>query len=543
MGLRRLGRIVRVLLAHGLGVLAGRYPPLARRLPNARLTGPERLRTLFEDLGGTFVKFGQMLALQPDVLPLAYCNALFKLLDRIAPVPWEAAEAIFRQELGRSPGEVFDAVERAPIATASVGQVYAGFLGGRKVAIKIQRPNVEREFAADIRLMIVTLRLIRALRIRAGYWLVDPVSEFIAWSREELDYRYEARYGEELYLLAAHNPAQRVPEVYAEFTTRRTLVAEYLNGTTLLGYLRALEEGDEVLPRRLAARGFDRHRFAAAIVDNFIGDAFRHGIYHADLHPANLIILDGSQVGYIDFGITGQMSRYSRRHLLAMTLALARGDLETIKSEYLKITVHDAASDIAGFRAGIDRLAAGWYEEQGGERRLKAKITPIFTEMLQLSRATRVMPERDIVKYIRSAIAIDGLLGRFAPGFDIGRQLAVRCAEILSSEARRGLLSSGTVLAWSDAGNRLLYEGPARMTRLLEHLAEDRDGDERHPAESDTERLRVRALTLGAAALGAALLATLVPQAAGLGFNLWTAELGFAGAAALSTLAALRRLA
>lgn len=555
--LQRLGRILRVAGRHVLALAlersAGRWAVLRRLpVPGGHLPKPERLRVAFEELGGTFVKFGQMLALQPDILPLEYCNALFKLLDRIEPFPFSDAERIFVAELGVRPQEVFADFDEKPLATASVGQVYTGRYQGQKVAIKIQRPSVQVEFHADIRLMATAIKLIQRLRLKSCEWMIEPTREFIAWSREELDYRNEARYGTELGRFAVDNPVQRVPKIYPELTTERTLVTEFMVGTTLLDYLRALESGDQVLVKRLEGRGFDRRVFAGNIVANFVGDAFRHGIYHADLHPANLIIVDGNRVGYIDFGITGQMSRYSRRHLLAMTLALSRGDLEAIKTEYLKITVHDAASDIAAFRAGVDRLAVAWYDQSGGQRRLAAKITKIFNEMLTLSRQTRVMPERDIVKYIRSSIAIDGLLARFAPGFDIGAHLGAHCADILLWESRRGVVAPSNALAWGQASHRLLSEGPARLMSAFERLGEVRDPPQSEASRSastgrgDGLALRQRALALGAAVAGSAMLVALGPlqgsSANSWGLNLFTAELTFAAVAAIFLLSTLRRL-
>lgn len=555
--LQRLGRIMRVAGRHGIALALERSAvrfALLRRLPipGGIMPKPERLRVAFEELGGTFVKFGQMLALQPDILPLDYCNALFKLLDRIEPFPFREAERIFVAELGTRPDEVFESFDPKPLATASVGQVYTGFYRGQKVAVKIQRPSVQAEFHADIRLMATAITLIQRLRLGSCEWMIEPTREFIAWSREELDYRNEARYGAELGRFAVGNPVQRVLKVFPELTTERTLVTEFMTGTTLLDYLRGMENGDQVLIKRLEARGFDRQVFAGNIIANFVGDAFRHGIYHADLHPANLIILDNNQVGYIDFGITGQMSRYSRRHLLAMTLALSRGDLEAIKAEYLKITVHDATSNIAAFRAGVDRLALAWYDHHGGQRRLAAKITKIFNEMLTLSRQTRVMPERDIVKYIRSSIAIDGLLARFAPGFDIGAHLGTHCADILLWESRRGLVAPANVLAWGSASHRLLGDGPARLLSAFERLGGGAEptalgtSEARSVAPGDGQALGQRALALGLATAGAALLVALGPPASSAaspwGLNLFTAELAFAAAAALALLSTLRRL-
>ena len=338
--LTRLTHLTGVGLAHGLTLgaerIAGRpgAPAWLRtrvgRLSRAGLSGPERLRTLFEEMGGTFVKFGQMLALQPDLISLEYCNALFKLLDRVEPFSYSEVQRIWTEEIGRPPEDIFDSIDREPLATASVGQVHVAVYKGRKVAVKVQRPNVPTQFGSDIRMIMTMIRLIEGLRLSLLDWVVEPLTEFVGWTREELDYRYEARYGERVRRYAENNPAQEVPKVYSELTTRRTLVADFLDGSTLIAYLRAREAGDEVQVRRLEPQGFDRKRFAANVIDNFLGDAFTNGIYHADLHPANLLLLEGSAVGYIDFGITGVMSRHGRRHLVAMTLALAEGDMDLL---------------------------------------------------------------------------------------------------------------------------------------------------------------------------------------------------------------------
>src|SRR6185295_18719575 len=291
--LARFAWIVRVFARHALALATelGRSPERRERLPGAvrllcrgaarlrrgaALSGPERLRLLFEDLGGTFVKFGQMLALQPDILPLPYCNALWKLLDRIEPFPSDVAERIVEAELGRRPDEIFEGFERTPIATASVGQVHVAWRDGAKVAVKVQRPGVELDFASDVRLMVACIGAIRRLRIRPLYWLIEPTTEFVAWSHEELDYRHEARHSERLRRYAEDNPIQYVPRVFTELTTRRVLVVEFLAGGTLLELLRARDAGDEVRLRRFAAAGFDQDRFAANVIANFLGDAFRH---------------------------------------------------------------------------------------------------------------------------------------------------------------------------------------------------------------------------------------------------------------------------
>ncbi|HVR10881.1 MAG TPA: AarF/UbiB family protein, partial [Thermoanaerobaculia bacterium] len=444
--------------------------PLRRRLPPGDLSGPERLRQAIEDVGGTFVKFGQMLALQPDVLPFEYCAALSNLLDRMAPFAVQDVDRIFVEELGRRPDEIFTGFDAAPIATASIGQVHVAWLDGRKLAVKVRRPSVDTDFAGDIRLMSTTVRLIRALRVKPLYWMIEPLSEFLGWTKEELDFRIEARYMQRLHENARGNPAERVPEILWAYTSRRTLVTEFFEGATLLGYLRSREAGDAMALRRVEQTGFEPRQFARNVIDNFLGDAFRHGMFHADLHPANLMILPGNVVGYVDFGITGILSHYSRRHLIRMTLAYTRADLDGMCEAFFKVSVMDAASDPEGFRDRLGRLADTWYDLQGRERQLRKNFTLVMLDMLRLSRATGIWPERDVIKYIRSAIAIDGLITRFAPGFDVGVYLATVCDRHLRQEAWALLLSHERMVEWTSAAGSLAHDGGARAAGWLERL-------------------------------------------------------------------------
>jgi ubiquinone biosynthesis protein len=537
---RRLARILRVLIAHGLSMLLGprleRWPWLARRLPPGNLSRPERLRVLLEDLGGTFIKLGQMLALQPDIVSFEVCEALSNLLDRVAPFPYEAVERTFLEELGKRPAEIFDQIEAVPIATASIGQVHVAYLNGQKLAVKVQRPSVDVEFSGDIRLMSSMLWLIRHLRLRPFYWAIEPLTEFIVWTAEELDYRSEARYMEQLRVNCRDNPAERVPELLSSCTSRRTLVAEFFEGATLLGYLRARESADAMTLRRLELTGFEPNQFARNVIDNFLGDAFLHGMFHADLHPANLMILPGNVVGYVDFGITGVLSHYSRRYLVGLTLAYTSGDLDAMCNAFFKVAVMDGDSDPEAFRAGMERMAGTWYDLESRERRLKKNFTLVMLDMLRLSRATRIWPEQDVVKYIRSSIAIDGLITRFAPGFDVGRYLAEACDRHLRQEIWQRMFSYDRMVEWSAAAGNLAQDGGARAASYLERATRRRPeafaakgGRLRSPESSDAEAQAFRFATV---VFSIALLVTMTGERAVLGVNLFTAEI-LVGLAAL----------
>lgn len=534
--LRRLATVTATVGRHALAhSLERRWPRLAARcrrwLHRPELSGPERFRTVLEELGGTFIKLGQMLALQPDILSLEHCNALFRLLDRVPPFPYADVERTFVEDLGRRPEELFDRFERTSFAAASIGQVHAAWLDGKKLAVKVRRPSVDRDFAGDIRLMSAAVGLIRRLRLRPLYWVIEPLTEFIAWTREELDYRNEARYMDRLRRNAADTPAERVPEISWEHTTHRILTMEYLEGLPVIEHLRALESGDEVTPRKLRAAGFEPDAFARAIIDNFLGDAFRHGVFHADLHPANLLILPGNVVGYIDFGITGVLSAYSRRSLIEMTLAYTRADLDGMCDAFFKVSTLGAVSDPQGFRTGLARLAESWYEHRGPERRLSKNFTLVMLDMLRLSRATGVWPERDVIKYIRSAIAIDGLVSRFAPGFDVGAYLERVCARHLRFQGLQSVLSGKSLLEGVLSGSRLARDGAQRGDRLAERLLRGEMLLRARPVAGDGVRggrggaVPGPLLVQAGVALGAALLLRVGGAPAVLGWTPFTAQL------------------
>lgn len=543
-GLRRVAHIILVLAKYGLAHMLGRWPRLAGRLP-ARLSGPERLRSIIEDLGGTFIKFGQMLALQPDILSIEYCNALFNLLDRVAPFEFEHVDRIFIEELGRPPSEIFDHFQTQPIATASIGQVHVGYVNGRKVAVKVQRPTVETDFAGDIRLMVATIGLIKRLRLKSAYWMIEPMSEFIGWTKEEMDYRREGRYMQQLYINSQTSANERVPEILWEFTTRRTLVAEFFEGVTVLDYLRAVEAGDEVTFQKLRDMRFEPNRFASNIIENFLSDV-RHGVFHADLHPANLMILPDSVVGYIDFGITGVLSHYSRQHIVGLTLAYTRADLDGMCESFIKGSVLGANADVRAFREGLRKLGDEWYGMQGKERRLLKNFTLVMLDMLRLSRETDIWPARDVIKYIRSGIAIDGLITRFAPGFDVGRYLETVCNHYLKWEARRAMFSYDSLLALSNSSGHLMRDGALRAASLLHRVA----GGEM-PARAEIggapggtdNALALRGIYLAVIVFAISLLITVTGERMQLGVNMFTAEAILLAAAAMALLRTIRRLA
>lgn len=461
--------IIRHLIAHVAHQRLARYPRMARKLFGQHLAGPDRFRLAFEQIGGTLIKFGQMLAIQSDLLPLDYCKGLFSLFDRVPPFPYEEVEKTFTEDLGRTPLQIFDSFSTRALATGSIGQVHVATLDDRKFAVKIRRPTVCSDFVADIAALSFIVHTVTRLRIKSLYWIISPIQEFVAWTREELDFRREAHYMDELGRNALDNPYEKVPSVLWSCTTARILTIEFLEGVTISDHLRNVSEG-----RPQASPQFDPPVFASHLINNFLGDAFRHGMFHADLHPGNLMILKNNVVGYIDFGISGTLSRYSRRHLIAMTLSYARGDLDSMCDSFFKISTFDKNADRDGFRSSLKERGSDWYGDGENDKRLRRSITSIMLELLILSREKGVWPQRDVIKYIRSAIALDGLIKTFSPSTDIGRHLEQACEQNLRWDAMRNMASSEVLVGSLEGYTHLARDGLLRAFWLLRGTTTDR---------------------------------------------------------------------
>src|SRR3954471_1953769 len=188
----------------------------ALHLPGSdKRTGPVRLRLAFEALGGAWIKLGQMLALRFDLLPTAYCDELFGLLNAVAPFPYAEVRSIVRSELGGDPERIFHSFEPASFAAASIGQVHRAVLhSGETVAVKVQRPGIRASIQADISLMYAFSWVADLMRLFGGTRTRMVIDEFARWTADELDYLVEARHEERLWRNARRSSIQKVARVY-----------------------------------------------------------------------------------------------------------------------------------------------------------------------------------------------------------------------------------------------------------------------------------------------------------------------------------------
>ena len=306
--LGRLSEIAQVAVRHGFGYVFRRNR-LGYLIPgrNGDELDPDapasergrRLREMLDELGPTFVKFGQLLSMRPDVLPPDIIAELRGLQDDVRPFSFELAKESIEEELGQPIERLFLEFEQLPMAAASIGQVHRAVLpNGHRVAVKVQRPGAPRQIEADLSLLHQAARIakerVRALDFIDTHELVD---EFARSIRQELDYRLEARNADTFRRNFAGHPHVKIPRVYWSYTRTRVLTLEYLEGTQVAD----VDELDLTMD--------DRRQLAYLMTEAWMTMIFRHGFFHGDPHPANVLVLGRpDQIGLVDFGLAGKLT-------------------------------------------------------------------------------------------------------------------------------------------------------------------------------------------------------------------------------------------
>ncbi len=299
------------------------FPGLVRtedwELAHRRAAG--RLLDAAEALGGTLIKAGQFASTRPDLLPLAYTETLSGLQDRVPPQPWPVIEEAVSRGIGRAVPEVFAEFDREPIAAASIAQVHRARLrDGREVAVKVQYPGVAGLIEADL-LALESIfgaisRLEPSVRLR-------PILDYLRWTLPlELDFRREARAIEDLRHALRHRADDvAVPDVVEGPSTDRILVM-------------GLEKGVKVNDRQgLEAAGMDPREVAELLTDVYADQLFQRGVFHADPHPGNLLVRQGSEgptLVLLDHGLTVRVEPDLVESLRGAILALESGDFEAL---------------------------------------------------------------------------------------------------------------------------------------------------------------------------------------------------------------------
>ena len=418
--LRRFSQIGRVLVRHGFGFVFDVRRERREKKGLQEFLAPNfgvRLRRSLDDLGPTFVKFGQLLSTRSDILPEGVLFELQKLQDTAKPMPSGVAQAIVQRELGAPVEEVFASFDPVPLGSASIGQVHrAVLLGGEVVAVKVQRPEAPSRVESDLELM---REFADFLNRRFGQRiLVDVrslVAEFETVIRRELDYKAEAASARRF---AADFAGTQVviPRVYLELSTSRVLTLQYIEGTRFRDI------------RPLSLTPSERRRVASMGADAIFKMAFEDGFFHGDPHPGNLLLTPEGDLALLDFGMIGYMSR---------------GDIEALSRLFIAVVQRDAAAALRGLeslgvryapevRADLVRDLREFLNKYSGLSVGEVTLGQALSELIALARRYRLRVPPVFPLLTKALVTAEGLARAIDPTINV--------YEVAQPYARRLLL-------------------------------------------------------------------------------------------------------
>lgn len=408
--LTRLREIANVLSRHGFSYLfdqAGLQNLLHRRSVaegaerQGKLTTPQRMFLAINELGPTFIKIGQIISTRPDLVPWPYLEQLEKLQDMVPPFPAEQVEEIFRQDQQKSLTEVFVDFEPVPIASASIAQVHrARLMTGESVVIKVQRPDIQRVIEMDLEILFGLARLLEARTVWGKhYGLVDTLEEFAQALRAELDFTSEGRNADRFYNLFADDPGVVIPKVYWEYSSRRFLVMEYIDGIKMTA------------TEQLRSEGFDLQQIGRNFVNAILRQIYVFGFFHSDPHPGNLAVMPGAKIVFMDFGQVGRVDELTREKAVNLVLAMVRYDVDDVMRGLLDIGVVRRKVNRTALRRDLNRLQQKYY----GMPVAQIEVGVALQELVDLSYRYEIKIPAEFALAIKCLVTSEGVLQQLDP--------------------------------------------------------------------------------------------------------------------------------
>ena len=411
---RRYSRISRIFMRHGLGRYVRGRAGLERAAgpDDAGLLAARSLRLALEECGGTFIKVGQVLSTRRDLLPPHIVDELSRLQSDAPPAPWSEVETVLHEEFGAPVGEVFAEFDPRPLAAASIAQVHRATLrDGSQVVVKVQRPAIRESVERDLDIVLAIAQGLHvSTRSVQGLGLRELADGFAVAVREELDFRIEARNAE---IVAAacggHAPdaSVRVPRIHHDLSSARVLVQEWLDGVTLE---RAGAAADE--------RGLDRDALARVVLGAMLRQIMRDGVFHADPHPGNMLLLADDRIGLLDFGSVGRIDPTVRDAIQHLLLAVDRSDPPGMCDALLellgpRLQNRDEVVDTLQLERELGRFMA---------RHLGPAAHPdaeMFSSLFRLLTRFGLTVPPEVAAVFRSLATLEGTLMRLSPGFNL----------------------------------------------------------------------------------------------------------------------------
>lgn len=482
-------RVVRVLARHGfLGALRGR----------GHLPSPVQVREALEDLGVVYLKFGQVLGLRRDLLPASYIAELERLTDRLPPIEFTVIREAIERELAQPLEAMFASIDEVPMAAATIAQVHTATLrDGRRVIVKVRRPDVEARVAADIPTLAHVAGWLERLQpsLRA-LDLPGIVREFRASLTREMDLRLEARTIARFRASLVDTPGLWIPEPIVALSTRGVLIEEFSPGERIDRYADSHPES--------------KGRLARAVAILAMHQVFETGLFHADPHPGNLFVLPDGRLCLHDFGMIGEIDDHLRTALGELLEATVRGDTDAAADAYIEVGMAGVDVDRDALAADLGPMVRRVHEQPLAE----ISIGETLEALLKVGGQHRMRNPGEILLLTRGFLITEALLKRLDPAVNIVALFEEEIPRIVASRfTGRRLLARGKQVAYDL--EQLLAAAPNDVRLTLSRIAKGELGRVRVPdleaaaagASRDIERL-TGGVTSAALLIAGALLGT-----------------------------------
>jgi len=425
-----------------------------------------RFREALEAAGGSFIKLGQQLSLRADILPYAYCAELGKLLDRVPAMKTSEAIAIIEKNLNRRLDEIFDTFDPTPIGSASLACVYQAILKtGEHVAVKVQRPGIGLLIAADLRALDWLMILAEALTIIRQGTTTQFRRELRKMLLAELNFRAEARYNE-MFRLRAEKDDEGItaPRVFFDYCTEQVLVNELVSGVWIWELMVAVDEQDHEFLADLRKVGIDPGLVARRLVRTIHRELLEHLFFHADPHPANLVILPDSRICFIDFGSVGRFSTETRNTWRELQFHMKNHDIERMVRASINIAGRLPPMNVDDALAALDDIYADWVyavsstDAEWWER----SSAQNWLRYINVAREHGIPVSLETIQFFRATFLYDTIIVRLDKDLDPIKEWE-SYARVAGKEARQRVQKS----------IRKRFDGPVRLDYMaIEQLVD-----------------------------------------------------------------------
>ncbi|MEA3343429.1 MAG: AarF/UbiB family protein [archaeon] len=421
----------------------------------AKLPAEVRARMILEELGPTFIKFGQILSTRPDLIPTEYAEELSKLQDSVPKISYNKIKDVIEHETGKKINDIFPYFEEEPIASASIGQVHVAKLkNGKKVVVKVQKPNIERKIENDIKILYDVASLIEAYIPESKQ--LEPkliVSEFAKTIRREQNYRREARNATRFHQNFKDSNILRVPEVQWEFNTKKVLVLEYIEGKRFNDYLKS------------KPRAASKKVVAKRINSIYMKMILRDGFFHADPHPGNILILKNNMVGLVDYGMTGYIDSDLRTQLINLMYALGKQDVEKTIALFTEIGMLSDDTDYRQFKSDFYEVLHEYYNTELRE----VRVSEMFGDILEVSRVHKVRLPHNFVYLVKVIGEIESACQHLDPEFNLTESIGPFLNKLMQEQVDPKYLVKN-IQDGLISFNEFIWKTPRRINSIFDKL-------------------------------------------------------------------------